>query len=94
MFLSRRDSRKKPPASFFPLHLNLNMVTLEPFDHELILLARSEARAHRFPRPAAADPTVLGLGDPDQTFLRHRVDRVVIHLVPKFKLPGHRMFAR
>ena len=69
------------------------MVTLEPLDHELILLARGEARAHRFPRPAAADPTVLRLGDPDQTFLRHRVDRVVIHLVPKFKLPGHRMFA-
>ena len=79
----------------FPfLHLNLNVVPLEPFDHKLILLAWSEPGANRFPRPTPTDAAIFRLRDADETFFRCGVNRVVVHLVTKFKLPCHRMFTR
>src|SRR5690606_11518857 len=45
------------------LHLNLNMVTLQPFDHELILLAWREPGQNRFPRSPTTDAAVFRLGN-------------------------------
>ena len=94
MFLSRWQSRKnilQPPTR---LHLDLNMIALQPFDHKLVLLAGGEAGPDRFPGAPSADAAVFRLRNPDQTFLRHRIDRMVVHLIAKFELPAHRMLTR
>src|SRR5206468_8937380 len=65
----------------------------EPLDHELILLTRRKPGPHRLPGPAGPDPAVFGLGDADQAFLRHRVDRMVVHLIAPLKLPGDGVLA-
>ncbi len=87
-----REPQLRFPDAIF-LHLNLNMVAFEPFDHELIFLTWRKPGPDWFPRPTATDAAVFRLGDTDETFLRHRIDRMVVHLVPKFKFPRHRMFA-
>ena len=76
------------------LDFDLDVFAFEPLDHELILLARREARPHRLPGPTGPDPAVFGLGDPDETFLWHRINGMVIDLVAPFEFPGDRMFAR
>ena len=81
-------------SAVVPLHFDLDVLAFEPLDHELILLARREAGPHRLPGPARPDAAVFRLGDPDQTFLRHRVDRMVVDLIAPLKLPGDRVLAR
>src|SRR5581483_509458 len=76
------------------LHLDLDVLALEPLDHELVLLARGEARAHRFPWPPCADAAVFRLGDADEALLRRRVDRMVVDRVAPLELPGDSVLAR
>src|SRR5678815_1829598 len=76
------------------LHLDLNVLTFEPLDHELVLLTRREAGPDRFPGPTCADTAVFRLGDADQALFRRRIDRMVIDRVAPLELPGNRMLAR
>src|SRR5687767_15844749 len=76
------------------LHLDLDVLTFEPLDHELVLLTRGKAGAHRFPWAARADAAVFRLGDADQAFFRRRIDRMVVDRIAPLELPGNRMFAR
>ena len=70
------------------------MFAFEPLDHELVLLTGRKAGPDRFPRTSRPDAAVFRLGDADQAFLRHRVDRVVVDLIAPLELPGNRVFAR
>src|SRR5438876_3237916 len=70
-------------ASF--LHLHLDALTLEPFEHPLILLRRREPGPYRLPWPARPDAAVLCLLYPDQRGLRRRIDRMVVHLEPELQ---------
>jgi hypothetical protein len=73
------------------LHFDLNVVPFEPFDHELIFLTWRKPGPDWFPRTTTTNAAVFRLGDTDETFFRHGIDRMVVHLVPKFKFPRHRM---
>src|SRR6478672_13567575 len=81
-------------VSWVFLDFDLDVFAFEPLDHELVLLARRESGPHRLPGAAGANTAVFRLRDPDQAFLRHRVDRMVVHLIAPLKLPRDRMFAR
>ena len=81
------NQEKNIPSLQLGLHLNFNVVTLQPFDHKLILLAWREPGPDRFPRPATADAAVFRLGNPDQTFLRCCVHRMMINFKAPLKLP-------
>src|SRR6185437_12807488 len=76
------------------LDFDLNMFAFEPLDHKLVLLAGREAGPHRFPRSSTPDAAVFRLGDTDETFLRHGIDRMVVDFEPPFKLEPVRTFAR
>ena len=93
MFLPRRQYRKKYPQPPTRLHFDLYMITLQPFDHELILLAWRKPGPNRLPRSTSADAPVFRLGNADQTFLRRRIDRMVINRKAPFETPANRMFS-
>src|SRR5688500_17372864 len=75
-------------------YLDLDVFAFEPLDHELVLLPRRKAGPDRFPGAARADAAVFRLGDADQAFLRHGIDRMVVDLIAPLKLPRHCMLAR
>ena len=85
MFLSRRQSRKEFPSLHSKLHLNFYVVPFEPFNHELIFLTWRKPGPDRFPWTTATNATVFRLRDTDQTFFRHRIDRMVINFETPFK---------
>src|SRR5438093_5944190 len=76
------------------LHLDLDMLPLEPLEHELVLLGRGKARPHRLPWAPRPDAAVFRLRDADQALLRGRVDRMVVDRIPELELPGDRVLAR
>src|SRR5437764_5119459 len=88
--LVRERGSGLPPSS----HLDLDMLPLEPLDHELVLLAWGKARPHRLPRAPRPDPAVLRLRDADQALLRSCVDRMVVDRIAELELPGNRILAR
>src|SRR5947208_14393159 len=75
------------------LHLDLDMLPLEPLEHELVLLGRGKARPHRLPWAPCPDAAVFRLRDADQALLRNRVHRMVVDAVPELELPADRVLA-
>ena len=86
------NQEKNDPQPPTRLHFDLNMIPLQPFDHKLILLAWREPGPDRFPRPAPADAPILRFGNPDETFLRRRIDRMMIDFKAPLKFPDRRFF--
>src|SRR5881396_1030174 len=75
------------------LHLDLDMLPLEPLEHELVLLGRGKARSYRLPWAPCPDAAVFRLRDADQALLRDRVHRMVVDAVPELELPADRVLA-